>query len=285
MSDEPVRHAGKVLGFRSWKLSGHNLAALYVDQPEARWGPGPNRARCLPGPLWPADRSHDAPGGFCSCGLYAMHELPPLMPLTWPERATVYGAVLAWGRIEVHAAGFRAEWAEPVVLAYSENQPYKHVRAVQAIGGELGLEVVELGRLPETARRHGEPIPERLRPRARELPPLRQPRATVNVPIATAQYAAALQAVGRISGIYARAFANIAGQLARARGLSPAELRARRRRLWVYRSIGLVDLSLAAANAPGTVRGSTLAAVVLCFCLAASVFFFRRGQQVARELR
>ena len=140
---------------------------------------GVNRAECrrmaylraMPGavpwgPGFAPRRAHTAPEATCACGLYAWHDVTRLpRPPGW-EAEWVYGAVLAWGTTEVHADGFRAEFAEPVVLAYSDDQTHRHVRRVQAIASELGLRAVELERLEEAAAELGEPVPEELRPHA-----------------------------------------------------------------------------------------------------------------------
>lgn len=109
---------------------------------------------------------HAAPDPDCMCGLYANHNVPDEGAGSYASD-TVLGAVLAWGRLEVHPNGFRAQYAEPIVLGYSGAQPYDLVRTIQAIGSELGLEVVPLDELERAARRHGEPVPEQLRPRPR----------------------------------------------------------------------------------------------------------------------
>ncbi len=119
----PRQLAGKVLGFRQWTLDGHRLRPMVSSLPFS-WRLGPNQAQCLRPHINPnaaAGRSeHAAPHPSCECGLYAYHE-PSSRP---PEGDTVTGAVLAWGRIEVHRSGFRAEYAEPVVLGYNREQPF-----------------------------------------------------------------------------------------------------------------------------------------------------------------
>jgi hypothetical protein len=108
--------------------------------------------------------AHAAPDPKCRCGLYAWHDAGRLPDASGYAAEYVYGAILAWGRIEVHGDGLRAEYAEPVVLAYDETQSYRHVRRVQAIGSELGLPVVEIEQLDEAANAFGDPVPLDLRP-------------------------------------------------------------------------------------------------------------------------
>lgn len=72
--------------------------------------------------------------------------------------------MLAWGRIEAHTHGFRAEHAEPVVLGYNREQPSQHIRAVRSIASEFYLPVVDHGELAAAATPLGRPIPPELRP-------------------------------------------------------------------------------------------------------------------------
>jgi Golgi phosphoprotein 3 (GPP34) len=152
----------KVLGFRRWRLDGHRLGPVVSHLP-AHWSLGPNEARCLRAYLDPslgANDEHRAPEHDCGCGLYALHE--PAFEAFGDD--TVSGAVLAWGRIEVHLSGFRAEYAEPVALAYDSGQPREHIGALRSIAAEFYVPVVEDGELPALAYRLGTPIPHDLRP-------------------------------------------------------------------------------------------------------------------------
>jgi hypothetical protein len=160
----------KVLGFRRWRLDGYRLGPVVSHLP-AHWNLGPNTATCLRAYFDPsrgANHEHRAPEDDCGCGLYAMHE-PAFEPF---GDDTVSGAVLAWGRIEVHLSGFRAEFAEPVALAYHSGQPREHIEALRSVASEFYIPVVEDGELPALACRLGAPIPHDLRP-ADESVPLR----------------------------------------------------------------------------------------------------------------
>ena len=176
MNPEPLRRSGpRFRGFRAWTLDGYRLRS--ANPAGGHWMAGVNQAECrrvaylraVPGagpwsvPLGPRE-SHDAPGAGCACGLYAWHDVDRLpSPPGW-ETEWVYGGVLAWGRVEVHADGFRAQYAEPAVLAYSDEQTHRHVRRVQAIASELGLPAVELAELERTTDALGEAVPPELRP-------------------------------------------------------------------------------------------------------------------------
>ena len=161
------RLAQKVLGFRRWRLNGYRLLPLTPLTPltplmPAYWRIGPNTAKCLRAhsdSAAPPGQGHRAPHHACECGLHALHDPPQGVP-----GATVSGAVLAWGRIETHANGFRAEYAEPVVLGYDREQPSQLIRTLCSIAGEFCLPVVEHPELAAAAALLGRPIPPELRP-------------------------------------------------------------------------------------------------------------------------
>ena len=50
--------------------------------------------------------AHDAPHPDCGCGLYALHTPEFLSRWHRDEPLAVHGAVLGWGRMEVHAEYF-----------------------------------------------------------------------------------------------------------------------------------------------------------------------------------
>jgi len=210
LTPEPVRRAGaKFRAYRAWTLDGYRLRS--ANPAGGHWTAGVNRAECrrstydrvVPMPtLWPAPDleearpTHRAPDPRCRCGLYAWHDPAQLTGFVGQRAELVYGAVLAWGRVEVHADGLRAEYAEPVVLAYRDDQTYRHVRRVQAIGSELGLPVVELGDLEREASSFGELVPAELRPK--RFPPFEvDPRW--GVPLAASGIL--LAAAGLVSGL------------------------------------------------------------------------------------
>lgn len=180
----PPHLAGKVIGYRAWTLDGYRLKSGNAVQHGGYWEIGPNRAVCriqqrarylgargdsLPGLTLPA---HDAPHRECECGLYAWFKVNRKSgKLNAGGGLTVYGAVTAWGRMEVHADGFRAEYAEPVALAYSPRDPYEDLVKAETMAGELGLPLVTLDDLPAEAGKHGQDVPDELRlPSERSFP-------------------------------------------------------------------------------------------------------------------
>ena len=63
-----------------------------------------------------------APEGACCCGLYALHPWALAdsgvfgLAVAWGE-LDVAGVVEAWGVVQVHGEGFRAQYARPTALA------------------------------------------------------------------------------------------------------------------------------------------------------------------------
>lgn len=128
------------------------------------WTIGENTATCRGQGTHPGIA---APVHDCECGLYAVNaveHIPSMRSLPAVGPARIYGTVLAWGRIEVHRTGFRAQYAEPVVLAYNPEDSYRHVSNLKAIMGEMDLPLVELGDLERASEGYGEPVPMELRP-------------------------------------------------------------------------------------------------------------------------
>lgn len=235
----PPAVQGKVLGFRVWTLRGHELASA-LPQLRSTWTLGPNTAVChvdrflkaYPGVRVSTD-PHAAPGHGCKCGLYATHG-----PLAALSGLKVVGAVLAWGRIEVHHDGFRAEHAEPIMLAYHHDQPFDHVQRLHAVASEFDIPVVPVGELEREARLTGH----RTIPHAHRPPP--QPDESVQQ---MQRAALAFQRAAQRSAAQGRPLTIALRRLGEA--LDPARARRRRRcrRLWM----GLVSVQIASALANG----------------------------------
>lgn len=171
----PPHLHGKVIGFRGWTLDGYKLLSANRRQHGMHWEIGENKAVCkidqriqfLGGrdPRRGRPPAHEAPHPDCECGLYAYFEpRRENNPHNFRKDELIWGAVAAWGRIEVHADGFRAEYAQPVVLAYHPRQPYEDVIAAEAIASEWNLPFVRLDELPAEAEKHGGLVPEDMRP-------------------------------------------------------------------------------------------------------------------------
>jgi hypothetical protein len=177
LAPEPDRLTGKIIGYRGWTLDGYRLRSANHHQHGGFWNIGPNRAECriearraflgsTGRPVDAAPAGHAAPHRDCECGLYAYFDVRRENNPHGFGPELVWGAVAAWGRVEVHASGFRAEYAEPVVLGYHPRDPYEDVIKHQAIAGELGLPFVRFDELAAEAAKHGRPVPEGMRPAA-----------------------------------------------------------------------------------------------------------------------
>lgn len=114
---KPPFMAGSILGLRRWRTD-RLLRTLISGASGAEWDAtgGATRAVCDIRPR----RHHTPPGRDCSCGLYAWHAGHRGHWLTRRMASqslrTVVGVVEAWGRIELHPMGFRAEFARPIAF-------------------------------------------------------------------------------------------------------------------------------------------------------------------------
>lgn len=134
--------AEPVLGFRIWALGDDGkLRGAAHDQ---LWVPGENIAVCR------AQRPHPtAPVSGCRCGFNALHARAPKASVYGP--GYVAGAIAAWGDLEWHRTGFRAERACVLALC-DDDHASAQVRALIAKAAlEYGVEAVPRTRLIEHA--------------------------------------------------------------------------------------------------------------------------------------
>lgn len=146
----------KVVGFREWSLVGDTLRPF--GRFNYRWRPGVNRASC--GRPW-QHHAH-SPSADCACGLHAYHAAASLPDVQLPCR--VVGAVTAWGQLQVHENGFRAEYAEPVALAYGAYTSQTMKRHLRRVAERYGVPLVPFRKLAAAAAEHGEQLPDSLLP-------------------------------------------------------------------------------------------------------------------------
>ena len=128
VADDPPLLAGQIHGLRRWSLGlkdgGIRLGSAYTN---FWWEPGgvPTLATCGEGSL---RRRHRPPGKRCGCGLYALHPGRDSASEVFPVEhshglpSEVSGLVEAWGQVEVHETGFRAQFAHPVALILHRDQ-------------------------------------------------------------------------------------------------------------------------------------------------------------------
>ena len=140
--DEPLV-VGAIHGVRAWTFEGERIFGWMQGPP---WEPGGEgtRARCLSG------GRHVPPGADCGCGLHGFHPWSPLAQRALgaaEERdglQHVAGIIEAWGNLEIHADGFRAEQARPVAFFLPAGAGPVDRARVYSLAGAYGARVVEL---------------------------------------------------------------------------------------------------------------------------------------------
>src|ERR671928_1996571 len=152
--------AAPVVGYRAWRVANGRLVSPYIP---CRWEGRVMRAECydanrglVRGEGW-LDRPHESPHPDCRCGIYAYHTPGPRT--YFGEVWWCQGVVTAWGRMEVHADGLRAEFARVEGLAEPEAPDPRLRAAVRAIAADLRVPLVAAGGLPGPAPRVGRPGP------------------------------------------------------------------------------------------------------------------------------
>lgn len=163
----------EVIGFRQWKI-GPDLELVSAGTQAFAWGHGENVATCLGG------KCQSPPGKKCECGLYALHSPDGFWYGAKPSdsnnpfsRAALHafagdglrhiaGVVSAWGRIEVHADGFRAEKARVVAVATSGCR--RDQVLARAVAAEYGVPLIDGENLAQVALEFGSVVPEDMRP-------------------------------------------------------------------------------------------------------------------------
>lgn len=164
-----------VVGYRTWAVDAEGwLLPFSLGAVAGPWRPGINHATChyvkwrgggaSRGPVGLAVRDvHDAPHPRCMCGLYALtNAADPRLPRNEPELAL--GAIGAWGDLEVHRDGFRAQYATVVALAVSPRASAHLRRRHERAAARYGVELVAPELLEVTGLKHAAPVPAELLP-------------------------------------------------------------------------------------------------------------------------
>ncbi|MGI8593179.1 MAG: hypothetical protein ACR2ML_02245 [Solirubrobacteraceae bacterium] len=142
-----------VIGYRAWRVD--RDARLRAWTAETAWKPGVNRAHCNAGRFGVRGRRrHSAPDQDCMCGLYALNECDDARLAA----ADVRGAIAAWGSVQVHRTGFRAEFACVVALAADDAADAWKRWRLEAVARAYGVPLVAAGELEAAARAHGAPL-------------------------------------------------------------------------------------------------------------------------------
>jgi glycine cleavage system H protein len=159
---------GAVAGFRAWHVGDDALLRPW-SFPDRPWVPGVNTATCALHP------GHHAPEAGCGCGLYALAD-PGDRRLDF-HGDQVVGAIAAWGDMEVHRTGFRAEQACVVALARPARAARSTLALLEAAAERYRVALVDAPALEDEALLHAEPLPAGLwdelpaaRPRRAERP-------------------------------------------------------------------------------------------------------------------
>jgi hypothetical protein len=164
--EDPPLVAGMIHGLRRWSIAfdeeGNGRLQGFNG---IRWeeGGAPTVADCAGG--W-SPSHHRAPGHSCQCGLYGCHPDGRSATEVFPDdfdylegTMQISGLVEAWGRIELHLNGFRAQYARPVALILRREYAEGHLGGLeQDIARAHGAEVLVLGEpreLEEYCRAHG----------------------------------------------------------------------------------------------------------------------------------
>jgi hypothetical protein len=105
--------AGPIYGLRSWRVAGpRGSERLVAPHRGTRWPTGGEllAAEC------PAGLGHIPPEPGCGCGVHAWHPSLGTARRACGYRREVPGILEAWGAVELHADGFRAERGRPHAL-------------------------------------------------------------------------------------------------------------------------------------------------------------------------
>src|SRR3954465_746626 len=98
-----------LIGFRAGRVEDDGALVPWALVGSGAWAAGVNTAVCHAG------RKHRPPDPGCMCGLYALAS--PSDRRLHGSDGQIVGAIAAWGDVELHRTGFRAEHAAVVALA------------------------------------------------------------------------------------------------------------------------------------------------------------------------
>lgn len=138
-----------LVGYRAWRVGDDGSLVPWSAVAAGAWVPGVNTARCL---VTRNVSSHVAPMRRCSCGLYALAN-PRDRRLHADGQAV--GAIVAWGDIELHATGFRAEKATIVALGLPTRCSPAHRDRLRRASERYGVPLVAMSALPAAAGEYG----------------------------------------------------------------------------------------------------------------------------------
>jgi hypothetical protein len=144
-----------IVAFRKWRVVDGRLRSLYEP---VFWLQPTQQAECRSGRY--KGSPHDAPQSGCSCGIYASHEPDYRFPTV--DYRGVSGIVTAWGAIEVHADGLRAEFVQVEALSMYSHWGRRQSDAVRSVAESLEVDLMDLYDLEAVAGRYGARLDRRL---------------------------------------------------------------------------------------------------------------------------
>lgn len=154
---------GEIVGRRMWDYFGGGLLSVFAD---AEWQPGVNEARCGCDDLLPfmprrpaVSHRSPAPAPNCTCGLHAYYRLP----CDHERIVPVAGLITAWGRVQLHSDGFRAQFARVAALVLP---PDGHVVSLRRVARRYSVPLITLEQYSDDAfiGEFGQVVPPHLRP-------------------------------------------------------------------------------------------------------------------------
>lgn len=169
MTDDVELLTQKVIGYRQFSLDYEcrKLCPTFVSG--YPWEPGVNHAVCRQDVIRSGilggikderqiqPEQHTAPKTDCQCGFYAYHHQ------MFAAGGRTAAAIAAWGDVDTHYAGFRAEYAEILALAADDQRERDRLRL---IAKRYDVPIIPYADLVSYASEHGSPMPESLRPDA-----------------------------------------------------------------------------------------------------------------------
>ena len=143
-----------MLGFRVWTLDRGGI--LRPFSADGTWEPGVNTAACHSEP----NPRHIPPVADCSCGFYALHDDRDRRFTSWfNDSGHALGAIAAWGEMEVHWPGFRAQHACVVALVLPQRATATHERKLREAADRYRVDLVSRDQLRRAGRRHADWLP------------------------------------------------------------------------------------------------------------------------------
>jgi hypothetical protein len=151
---EPV-HA-----FRDWRITPDGLTSPRTG---VVWSSPVLAAECHPRTAESLIRPpHRAPGRDCSCGIHGYFR--PGYETSKVDYQGVTGIITVWGDVELHHDGLRAQFARVEALGVYARWTRRQTTAVYDVADELGVDVLDLDDLEESAVRYATAVPGHLVP-------------------------------------------------------------------------------------------------------------------------